>query len=296
MTLKGIRVRIRILSPIVFLLMIAFSGISSVIAPLAALSVHELGHILCAVLLRARIDEIELMPFGAAMRLYELWQIAPGKLMLIALSGPFSNLLACSFLSLFLFFFPSCAPAITPFLYSGLLIAMINLLPALPLDGGRFLSALLALRMKRSRAVRIGILFGRILGILLIASSVYAFFMTRSLPLPPILASVYLFASGEQEKRHAEGASMRMLLLKDEPDEPVKRAGLIMVNHHAPILDAVNHVRPGEESLFAITDDEGEVITLLPLRKALYALKEDASGTMDAFSEGTHNKIFHSER
>ncbi len=296
MTLKGIRVRIRLLSPIVFFLMIAFSGISSVLPPLAALSVHELAHILTAVILRAKIDEIELMPFGAAMRLYELWQISPFKLMLIALSGPIANLVLSGFLSLLLFFCPHLAPVITPFLYSGLLIALINLIPALPLDGGRFLSALLALRMKRTRAVRIGILLGRIFGVFLLISSLYAFIETHSLPLPPILASVYLFASGEQEKRHAEGATMRMLLLANERDEPVKRAGVILVKNHAPILDAVNAVRPGEESLFAITDDEGEILTLLPLKKVLYALKEDASATMNDLSNANSNKIFQSAR
>lgn len=289
MTLKGIRIRIRILSPIIFLLMIAFSGISSVLPPLAALSVHELSHISAAILLSAKIDEIELMPFGAAMRLYELWQIAPWKLMLIALAGPIANLVFSSFLSLLLIFFPALAPSLTPYLYSGLLIALVNLLPALPLDGGRFLSALLALRMKRMKAVEIGIWLGRIFGIFLIFSSVYAFFKTHALPLPPLLASVYLFASGEQEKRHAEGATMRMLLLNNEPAKPVNRAGLIMVRNSAPLLEAVTAVRPGEDSLFAITDDEGELLTLLPLKKVLYALNEDASGTMGNLSK--NNKI-----
>lgn len=296
MTLNGIRVRIRLLSPIIFFLMIAFSGISSVLPPLAALSVHELAHILTAVFLRAKIDEIELMPFGAAMRLYELWQISSFKLMLIALAGPLANLVFSGFLSLLLFFCPSLAPQITPFLYSGLLIALVNLIPALPLDGGRFLSALLALKMKRTRAVKIGIWFGRIFGFFLIASSIYTFMKTRLIPLPAILASVYLFASGEQEKRHAEGAAMRMLLLNREDEAPVRRAGLIMVKNHAPILEAVNAVRPGEESLFAITDDEGEILTLLPLKKVLFALKEDAGGTMDVLKNtGTH-KIFQSTR
>ncbi|MBQ5770973.1 MAG: hypothetical protein IIW08_07340 [Clostridia bacterium] len=296
MTLKGIRIRIRVLSPIVFILMAAFSGIESVLPPLAALSVHELSHILTAVILRAKIDEIELMPFGAAMRLYELWQISPGKLMLIALAGPMANLIFSGFLSLFLFFCPRFAPQISPFLFSGILIALVNLIPALPLDGGRFLSALLALRMKRTRAVRIGIWCGRIFGVFLIVSSVFSFIKTHSLPLTPILASVYLFASGEQEKRHAEGAAMRMLLLNEENDSPVKRAGLIVVKNHAPLLDAVNAVRPGEESLFAITDDEGEILTLLPLKKVLFALKKDASSTTDAFGNSDCNKIFQSSR
>lgn len=291
MTIHGLRIRIRLLSPIIFLLMIAFSGMSSVLPPLLSLSIHELSHILCAILLSAKIDEIELMPFGAAMRLYELWQISPAKLMLISLAGPLSNILFSSLLAVFLFFFPSYSPSVAPFLYASLMIAFVNLLPALPLDGGRFMTALLSLKMKRAYAVRIGIWAGRILGVILILSSAYVFLETRAVPLMPILASVYLFASGEQEKRYCEGATMRMLLLNNQSPKPVQRAGVIMVNKCAKLLDAVNAVRPGEDSLFAITDDEGELVTLLPLKKVLFEIHENSAGTMDALTKKNPNKI-----
>lgn len=294
MTLLGIRIRIRVLSPIIFLLMIAFSGPQTVLPPLAALAVHEFAHLACAVALKAQIDEIELMPFGAAMRLYALWELSPIKLMSIALAGPLANLVFCAFLSLLLFFFPSLAPAFSSYLYSGLLIAFVNLLPALPLDGGRFLCALLALKMRRSRAVGIGILLGRILGVVLILLSVCAFFKTHVIPLPPLLASVYLFYSGEQERRHSEDAAMRMLLIKREPDAPVRRASLLMVKKNAPILDALHAVRPGEDCLFAVTDDEGEILTLLPLKKVMYALHENISGSAENHAYTAGHKIFES--
>ena len=110
------RVKVHILSPIVFVLLMVFSGPGSLFPPLIALSIHESAHLISAVLLKARIDEIELMPFGAAVRLYELWEISPYKLMIIALSGPFSNLLTASLLSLVMFFFPYLAPYTASFL------------------------------------------------------------------------------------------------------------------------------------------------------------------------------------
>lgn len=280
MNLLGIRVRIRLLSPIVFLLMIAFSGVQTVLPPLAALSVHELGHIVMSILLKVKISEIELMPFGAAIRLNDMWLIAPGKLMLISLAGPLSNLLTCALMTLLLFFFPHIAPRCTPFLYSGLLIACVNLIPALPLDGGRFLSALLSTKMKKTKSIETGVFLGRILGIVLIASSVYAFVKTRTFPLPPLLASVYLFASGEAEKRHAQSAAMQAILKKSESAPPIRRAGIVMAKKDSPVLDAVSFARPGEDSLFAITDDEGEILTLLPLQRLMLALHENANAAV----------------
>ena len=280
MTLFKIRVRIRLLSPLIFLLMIAFSGIQTVLPPLAALSVHELAHLCAAVCLKVQIHEIELMPFGAAMHLTDLWTISPGKILLIALAGPVCNLICCAVYSLILFFLPHLTPHLAPLLYANLLIACVNLLPALPLDGGRCLSALLSMKLKQIQAIKIGIILGRILGVFLIASSVYAFFRTHCLPLMPILSSIYLIASGEAEKRYAENASMQAVLKKSERFEPVRRAHVVMVQKNAPLLDAVRFVHPGEDSLFAITDDDGELLTLLPLKKLMFALHENASATV----------------
>ena len=282
MELFGIRVRIRILSPIIFLLMIAFSGVQTVLPPLAALSVHELGHIVMSILLKVKIHEIELMPFGAAIRLYDMWAIPPGKLMLISLAGPVSNLLTCALMTMLLFFFPHLAPECSPFLYSGLLIACVNLLPALPLDGGRFLAALLNTKIKQIKAIETGVILGRILGAILIVASVYAFIKSRVFPLPPLLASIYLFASGEAERRHARNASMMAILKKSDASPPIRRAGVVMAQKDAPILDAVSFVHPGEDSLFAITDDEGEIITLLPLQKLMHALHENTNTAIGA--------------
>lgn len=282
MTLFGIRIRFHILSPIVILLTLAFSGAQTVIPPLAALSVHEFSHLLCAVIVRAKIDEIELMPFGAAIRLYGLWEISPIKLMAISLSGPIGNLLFAFALSFVLFLFPNLAQSITPHLYAGIAVALINLIPALPLDGGRFLSALLALKIKRSHAVRIGIYAGYALSFFLIASSLYVYLKTRVVPLSALLASVYLIASSDQEKRASEGANLRAALLKKTPPPPVRRASLILAEKNARVIDALSSVRPGEDSLFAVCDSEGEVLTLLPLNRML-SKNCIAGSTMDQY-------------
>ena len=61
MTLFGIRIRLHILSPLIFLLLSAFSGVREAVSMLTVLSVHELSHLLAAVLLHVRVDEIERM-------------------------------------------------------------------------------------------------------------------------------------------------------------------------------------------------------------------------------------------
>lgn len=169
MTVRGMRLRVHPLTPLMLALIYVLSGGQALIPSLIALGAHESAHLLLALRLHARVDEIELMPFGAAIRLYELWETSPGALVAIALAGPGMNLAAASLLALGLYAFPAEALALIPLIRMNLAIGAVNLLPALPLDGGRALCALMALRMDRHRAVRIGVILGRVLaaGILL---------------------------------------------------------------------------------------------------------------------------------
>ncbi len=66
----------------------------------------------------------------------------------IALAGPFSNLILASITSLVLRFVPAESlsllyPALTAFLYYNVVLAIFNLLPMHPLDGGKILVGLL---------------------------------------------------------------------------------------------------------------------------------------------------------
>ena len=100
MTVRGMRLRVHPLTPLMLALIYVLSGGQALIPSLIALGAHESAHLLLALRLHARVDEIELMPFGAAIRLYELWETSPGALVAIALAGPGMNLAAASLLAL----------------------------------------------------------------------------------------------------------------------------------------------------------------------------------------------------
>lgn len=107
----------------------------------AAMAVHELGHILalraCGIpIRRLRLDlSGAVLETGAADYRRELF---------CALAGPAVNLLSLAALPLF-----------PGFAHCGLLLALFNLLPIPPLDGGRALRAFLLLRCSTAAAFRI---------------------------------------------------------------------------------------------------------------------------------------------
>lgn len=103
---------------------------------------HELAHAAAAAKIGFASNEIILMPYGATLTA-DLDGANTKDEILIALAGPFCNLaVAILFLALW-WCFPSAYPYTETAYATSLSLAVCNLLPALPLDGGRVLHRLL---------------------------------------------------------------------------------------------------------------------------------------------------------
>ena len=102
---------------------------------------HELAHILCATLLNVTIDKVSVYPFGISARLKSGYIQSSEKEFYIAIAGPFCSLMLF-WLSSYLYSLFGQAV----FLYAAdtnLALCLVNLIPALPLDGGRIFKAIL---------------------------------------------------------------------------------------------------------------------------------------------------------
>lgn len=157
------------------LLLVLFAFLSdnlpSLLLSIAALSLHELCHVLMAKALGYRISSIELEPFGFIARLEETIADRWDEL-LIASSGPLFSLVAgTAFLALkgqfhgdFTYF--------EEFGRINLWIAIVNLIPALPLDGGRAVKAALSGLVQEKVAIKmlsfVGVGVGLLLGVLFV--------------------------------------------------------------------------------------------------------------------------------
>lgn len=133
--------RLRI-SPGVPLLLAAFVWLASPLllgAILSAAVCHELGHWLVLRRVGGRIQRLHITVFGAEMQVDDR-RISYGGELLAAAAGPMSNLLLAAALGLLGRWWEPM------YLFAGaqLVLGAFNLLPALPLDGGRILWLALA--------------------------------------------------------------------------------------------------------------------------------------------------------
>ena len=135
---------------------------------------HEYGHALTARRFGIGTRSITLLPIGG-LALLESMPRDPRQEIVVALAGPAVNLAIAAVLYLLirladrpgaLFALDPVAGSLLPTLFgANLMLALFNLLPAFPMDGGRVLRAVLALRMDRVRATRLAARIGQVLAV-----------------------------------------------------------------------------------------------------------------------------------
>jgi Zn-dependent protease len=161
---------------------------------------HELGHALMARRYGIATEDITIYPIGGVARLSRMPK-SPGAELLIALAGPAVNvLIAIGLVGLALLMPLEVSGQVGPFLMNLLLVnvvlAVFNLIPAFPMDGGRVLRALLSGWLGRLNATRIAAGLGRFLAV---AGGVYCIVTDLSgLWLQVLLAVFIYFAAGAE--------------------------------------------------------------------------------------------------
>jgi Zn-dependent protease/CBS domain-containing protein len=156
---------------------VAMGAIAAVLF-FGSLLAHELGHAITARREGMELDGITLWLFGGVARFKGMFPSAGAELR-IALAGPAVSLaigVVCSLLAWGLGL-PKSVDGVLAWLgYANLILLVFNLLPALPLDGGRVLRALLWRRRDFAWATDVAASIGRGFGFLLIAGGLFLFF------------------------------------------------------------------------------------------------------------------------
>ncbi|NMA96227.1 MAG: hypothetical protein GX974_09340 [Clostridiales bacterium] len=137
-----------------------------------AILIHELAHVLTARALGLQVKQIEMYPFGGLIKIETYLELDPGNEIIISLAGPIINtVVVIVYLALSMRF---QIDVNEDFIRANLMLASFNILPALPLDGGRAVRAMLSREIGLKRATNIMANGGIVLSIFLIVSGIYA--------------------------------------------------------------------------------------------------------------------------
>lgn len=196
-------------------LLAATFGVVLVLCLFACVVLHELGHSLVAQKLGVSVREIVLLPIGGVARL-EREPSRPLDELVIAIAGPLVNVAITVVLTGFAWLLlgpswllsgamlnsvtgpPSAVSLLAWMIAANGVLAVFNMVPALPMDGGRVLRAVLAMMLGKPRGTDIAALVGQLLAA---GMGVLALEM-RDLILGLIAVFVFLGATQERMSSH----------------------------------------------------------------------------------------------
>lgn len=218
----------------------------------ACVVAHEFGHALTARRFGIRTPDVTLLPIGGVARLAKMPD-KPGQEILVALAGPAVNVVI--FLVLFALLGPGAFVDLDPTELTlaqlpaqvatlNLVLALFNLLPAFPMDGGRVLRALLSLAMDRTAATRAAAAAGQGLAL---AMGLYGLIAAN--PVLMLIAFFVFVATGSERADEAMKTLARGLMARDAmitefetlaEDDTLEAAATALIRttqHEFPVLD-----------------------------------------------------------
>ncbi|MCP4424632.1 MAG: site-2 protease family protein [Chloroflexi bacterium] len=218
-TVRGIDVRLHLTFPLI-LLWAAFQfgagmagavfGVTAVSLLFVLITLHELGHSFAAQHYGVPVKQIILSPIGGVAQLARMPE-KPSQEFIIAIAGPAVNFVIAGLMwgaatlldinlgnALYVLVGNGGVSLSALFSYIfvyNIFLAVFNLLPAFPMDGGRVFRSLLAMRLDYVRATKIAATVGRGVAILMGVYGLFngAFFM--------VLVAIFIYGGATQEER-----------------------------------------------------------------------------------------------
>lgn len=228
---------------------------AEIAALMLALCMHELSHLLGAKLMHVRVEQVRLMPFGGAAHIGNPYALSAMQLLITSLAGPLANLLGLILAAALTHWNVLSSSFALSMISANLILMLFNLVPALPLDGGRMLYALLFPVIGRERAVEIGILLGRIVAALLLALAAWVWFAHKLVNLSLLFSAIFILAAAPEERKALCDTRIQTMLSTLKPISTPVPVRMCAVSDQCTVQAALRAASPSELTLYAVYAD-----------------------------------------
>lgn len=238
----------------------------------ACVVLHELGHSIVAMRFGAHVRSVTLLPIGGVASMRSIPE-KPYQELLVSLAGPAVNLVIALVLMAFRggyhvlgeqnVFPVSIGELVDALVNANLVLAVFNLIPAFPMDGGRVLRSILSLFFPFARATAVAAMLGQILavGFVLVGLVTNPFL---------VLIGIFIFFGAESEGRTVRVKNM----LRDVFVEDVMVTDFVNIGPEDTVARCLENVYHRKQEDFVV-ECEGRLIGLVARKDWLEALHSD---------------------
>lgn len=261
MRLGGIAFRIHILLIILVGTFAVCGQTIEVLIVLASVLFHEACHLLVAHGWGYPIKAVELLPFGGVAKIEGLcgWGIQE---LTIVLAGP----LGSGIVAMVLYAIAEGQPSMMRVTAEvNMMLALWNLLPAYPLDGGRILQHFFHYYMKPNKAVRRTVRISQVVAIALLFFAVYRLLVANEVLLSMLLMAAMIWKFAREElSRH----SFMPFAIMARRSRELKRSGAIKTQWYTVVADmqvseVISLFRPEVYTIVRVVKGDGSYCDLL---------------------------------
>ncbi len=228
----------------------AVSGVIFVILIFGCVLLHELGHALAARRYGVPTRDIILLPIGGVARMERMPDL-PSQELVVALAGPAVNVVIAAVL--FMVGIGLDTTLFQQLLWVNLMLVGFNLIPAFPMDGGRVLRALLAMRQPYHEATELAAQVGKSFAIL------FGIFGMVSGHVLLVLVAVFVFFGAGAE---AKATRVKSRLGGAVAGDAALNDFRCLSEEHS-LEDAIHTVLPGAQRDYPVLDRDGRLVGLL---------------------------------
>ncbi len=245
---------------------------------------HELFHVFAARRTGVGISYIEVLPFGICARLRSDIIKNPAREIIIALAGPLVNIVIFAAALILRYNLSINSEILNYFILCNFYMAIVNLLPCLPLDGGRILKAYLTIKSGAVFAYNFCLKLSRLIVLWLIGGAVYLLF-SSSFNLSLIIIGAFLLGNLCLEQQNISKQAIKELLFYKNKitSSEMFRASALVAHKDTPARKILKKLSYNNYHIVCVTDDdlnisktltEGQLINALTNRSIQITLGE----------------------
>lgn len=155
--------------------------------------IHELAHMFTGIALKLKPKTLEIQPFGIGI-IFESFENTEKNKIIIALAGPVFNIIMA-----IIFSYINLSNQAT-IVNANILLAIFNLMPIYPLDGGRILKAIIKTKHKKQETEDIINKISNLLMIMLTALASILILLLKNIGLFIIIIYLWIIVTKENKK------------------------------------------------------------------------------------------------
>lgn len=234
--------------------------------------IHELGHVAAAKGLGWRIKEVQLLPFGGVAVVEEQGTISAWEETIVALAGPLQNgimiLFAIAMHKLGIWDNEWSAY----FIQANLMIGLFNMLPILPLDGGKVMQSLFSLWLNYYRTIYYCTWLSMAMSVLIIGVSISQF-PSVGIHLNLLMIGLFLLYANGYQMRNIQYHYIRFLMNRELRASKMMDKGVraqpIIVKKSKKIKEVIRLFMREQYHLVYVINELGVIQAVLPEQQVI---------------------------